>query len=99
MSSRIEERQQDEETMDNLDFEEISDEELDPEESKTGKSNIKILILGKKSLGFLFFVFVFIYSEFKHNGIFVMILGLGAGAVPSSALFSYILGKDGCDYD
>jgi hypothetical protein len=36
MSSRIEERQQDEETMDNLDFEEISDEELDPEESKTG---------------------------------------------------------------
>ncbi|XP_021936826.1 zinc finger CCCH domain-containing protein 13-like isoform X3 [Zootermopsis nevadensis] len=36
MSSRIEERQQDEETMDNLDFEEISDEELDPEEAKTG---------------------------------------------------------------
>lgn len=37
MSSRIEERQQDEETMDNLDFEEISDEELDPEEAKTGE--------------------------------------------------------------
>jgi len=41
MSSRIEERQQDEETMDNLDFEEISDEELDPEESKTGKFGTK----------------------------------------------------------
>ena len=35
MSSRIEDRTQDDE-MDNLDFEEISDEELDPEEAKTG---------------------------------------------------------------
>jgi hypothetical protein len=52
MSSRIEERQQDEETMDNLDFEEISDEELDPEESKTGKPSIKIVIFCKKSLSF-----------------------------------------------
>jgi hypothetical protein len=54
MSSRIEERQQDEETMDNLDFEEISDEELDPEESRTGKPSIKSLTLCKKSLSFLF---------------------------------------------
>jgi hypothetical protein len=37
IASRMEERHQDEETMDNLDFEEISDEELDPEESKTGE--------------------------------------------------------------
>ncbi|KAJ9590107.1 hypothetical protein L9F63_016768, partial [Diploptera punctata] len=35
ISSRIEDRAQDDE-MDNLDFEEISDEELDPEEAKTG---------------------------------------------------------------
>jgi hypothetical protein len=55
MSSRIEERQQDEETMDNLDFEEISDEELDPEESKTGKPDTKSLTLCKKSL--IFFLF------------------------------------------
>lgn len=52
MSSRIEERQQDEETMDNLDFEEISDEELDPEESKTGKRSTKSVTLCKKSLNF-----------------------------------------------
>jgi hypothetical protein len=42
MTSRIEERHQDEETMDNLDFEEISDEELDPEEAKTGKPSSQI---------------------------------------------------------
>jgi hypothetical protein len=35
----MEERHQDEETMDNLDFEEISDEELDPEEARTGEPN------------------------------------------------------------
>jgi hypothetical protein len=45
MSSRVEERQQDEETMDNLDFEEISDEELDPEEAKTGKPSTQIVII------------------------------------------------------
>jgi hypothetical protein len=59
MSSRIEERQQDEETMDNLDFEEISDEELDPEESKTGKPSFKIVILCKKFLTFDFCFCVF----------------------------------------
>jgi len=67
MSSRIEERQQDEETMDNLDFEEISDEELDPEESKTGKHSTKILTLCKKSFEFLIFVLIFVYSECEYN--------------------------------
>jgi hypothetical protein len=41
----MEERHQDEETMDNLDFEEISDEELDPEEAKTGKPSSQIMLL------------------------------------------------------
>jgi len=59
MSSRIEERQQDEETMDNLDFEEISDEELDPEESKTGKLSTKSLTFCNKSLSF-WFLFLFL---------------------------------------
>jgi hypothetical protein len=49
MSSRIEERQQDEETMDNLDFEEISDEELDPEEAKIGKLSTLIFFFPQES--------------------------------------------------
>ena len=77
MSSRIEERQQDEETMDNLDFEEISDEELDPEESKTGKPSIKIVIFCKKSLSF-WFLFLCFWIKVQQN--FVIMLGLGAGA-------------------
>jgi hypothetical protein len=31
--------------MDNLDFEEISDEELDPEEAKTGKPNSQTILI------------------------------------------------------
>jgi hypothetical protein len=64
----MEDRHQDDETMDNLDFEEISDEELDPEEAKTGKPGPEIRPLPPLSSSGIVSSFVMHqYPKFKYR--------------------------------